>query len=195
VRKYEFKLGSSWDFNYQNLELCEWLRKYKVDVTGGGEEGEGTRWELWKKQLRKIPARAYKDKDFPGLDPKERVRFRNLIAGFAQDKVVILSTHIVSDVEFIANRILVMRQGSFVLDGTPEQVVKQAAGKVWECHVDARRAEGMSASLQVANVRYAPDGHAVVRVVADRPPMEGAVAVEPTLEDLYLLVFRDAGNR
>ena len=134
-------------------------------------------------------------------DPDEYIkkfgaqRFRNLIAGFAQDKVVILSTHIVSDVEFIANRILVMRQGSFVLDGTPEQVVKQAAGKVWECHVDARRAEGMSASLQVANVRYAPDGHAVVRVVADRPPMEGAVAVEPTLEDLYLLVFRDAGNR
>jgi ABC-2 type transport system ATP-binding protein len=135
------------------------------------------------------------DEPTAGLDPKERVRFRNLIAGFAQDKVVILSTHIVSDVEFIANRILVMRQGSFVLDGTPEQVVKQAAGKVWECHVDARRAEGMSASLQVANVRYAPDGHAVVRVVADRPPMEGAVAVEPTLEDLYLLVFRDAGNR
>jgi len=78
VRKYEFKLGSSWDFNYQNLELCEWLRKYKVDVTGGGEDGEGTRWELWKKQLRKIPARAYKDKDFPGLDPKE-------LKGFVED--------------------------------------------------------------------------------------------------------------
>jgi ABC-2 type transport system ATP-binding protein len=141
------------------------------------------------------PAILVLDEPTAGLDPKERVRFRNLIAGFAQDKIVILSTHIVSDVEFIANRILVMRQGSFVLDGTPEQVVKQAAGKVWECHVDAHRAEGMSASLQVANVRYAPDGHAVVRVVADRPPMEGAVAVEPTLEDLYLLVFRDAGNR
>lgn len=141
------------------------------------------------------PAILVLDEPTAGLDPKERVRFRNLIAGFAQDKIVILSTHIVSDVEFIANRILVMRQGSFVMDGTPERVVAQAAGKVWECHVDARRAEGMSASLQVANVRYAPDGHAVVRVVADRPPMEGAVAVEPTLEDLYLLVFRDAGNR
>ncbi len=141
------------------------------------------------------PAILVLDEPTAGLDPKERVRFRNLIAGFAQDKVVILSTHIVSDVEFIANRILVMRQGSFVLDGTPEQVVAQAAGKVWECHVDARRAEDMSASMQVANVRYAADGHAVVRVVADEPPMAGASAVEPTLEDLYLLVFRDGDGR
>ena len=135
------------------------------------------------------------DEPTAGLDPKERVRFRNLIAGFAQDKVVILSTHIVSDVEFIANRILVMRQGSFVLDGTPEQVVKQAAGKVWECHVEAHRAEEMAAQMQVANVRYAADGHAVVRVVSDEQPMAGASAVEPTLEDLYLLVFRDGDGR
>jgi len=141
------------------------------------------------------PAILVLDEPTAGLDPKERVRFRNLIAGFAQDKIVILSTHIVSDVEFIANRILVMRQGSFVMDGTPERVVAQAADKVWECHVDARRAEGMSASLQVANVRYAPDGHAVVRVVADEPPMVGASVVEPTLEDLYLLVFRNSDGR
>ena len=141
------------------------------------------------------PAILVLDEPTAGLDPKERVRFRNLIAGFAQDKVVILSTHIVSDVEFIANRILVMRQGSFVLDGTPEQVVKQAAGKVWECRVETRRAEEMSASLQVANVRYATDGHAVVRVVADEPPMVGASVVEPTLEDLYLLVFSDGNGR
>ena len=141
------------------------------------------------------PAILVLDEPTAGLDPKERVRFRNLIAGFAQDKIVILSTHIVSDVEFIANRILVMRQGSFVLDGTPEQVVKQAAGKVWECRVETRRAEEMSASLQVANVRYATDGHAVVRVVADEPPMVGASVVEPTLEDLYLLVFSDGNGR
>ena len=141
------------------------------------------------------PAILVLDEPTAGLDPKERVRFRNLIAGFAQDKVVILSTHIVSDVEFIANRILVMRQGSFVLDGTPEQVVAQATGKVWECHVEAHRAEEMAAQMQVANVRYAADGHAVVRVVADEPPMAGASAVEPTLEDLYLLVFRDGDGR
>ena len=131
------------------------------------------------------------DEPTAGLDPKERVRFRNLIASFAQDKIVILSTHIVSDVEFIANRILVMRLGSFVMDGSLQQIVAQAAGKVWECHTDARRADAMVVGMSTANVRYAGDGHAVVRVVADERPMEDAVAVEPTLEDLYLLVFSD----
>ena len=131
------------------------------------------------------------DEPTAGLDPKERVRFRNLIAGFAQDKIVLLSTHIVSDVEFIANRILVMREGSFVMDGTPEQVISQAEGKVWECCVEARQAEVMTAEQVVANVRYAADGRAVLCVVADEPPVLGAVAVEPTLEDLYLYEFRD----
>ena len=135
------------------------------------------------------------DEPTAGLDPKERVHFRNLIAGFAQNKIVILSTHIVSDVEFIANRILVMRQGAFVLDDSPELVVAQAAGKVWECHVDAHRAEEMASGMTVANVRYAADGHAVVRVVADESPMGGATPVEPTLEDLYLYVFRDQVER
>ncbi len=141
------------------------------------------------------PAILVLDEPTAGLDPKERVHFRNLIAGFAQNKIVILSTHIVSDVEFIANRILVMRQGAFVLDDAPELVVNQAAGKVWECHVDARRAEEMASGMTVANVRYAADGHAVVRVVADELPMGGATPVEPTLEDLYLYVFRDQVER
>ena len=135
------------------------------------------------------------DEPTAGLDPKERVHFRNLIASFARDKIVILSTHIVSDVEFIANRILVMRSGLFIMEGTPESIVASAAGKVWECHVDARQADAMAARMMVANVRYAEGGRAVVRVVADTAPTPDAVPVEPTLEDLYLNVFQDAVMR
>lgn len=141
------------------------------------------------------PAILVLDEPTAGLDPKERVRFRNLIAGFAQNKIVILSTHIVSDVEFIASRILVMRKGAFVLDGTPEQIVARARGKVWECRIGASRVEPMTERMAVANVRYAADGHAVVRVVADAAPVPDARLVEPTLEDLYLDVFRDATTR
>ncbi len=131
------------------------------------------------------------DEPTAGLDPKERVRFRNLIASMAQDRIVLLSTHIVSDVEYIADRILVMRSGAFVLQGTPDSVVAQAAGKVWECHVEAREADALAQRTCVANVHYAPDGHAVVRSVGDEPPVAGAVPLEPTLEDLYLYIFRD----
>lgn len=138
------------------------------------------------------PAVLVLDEPTAGLDPKERVRFRNLIASFAQDKIVVLSTHIVSDVEYIADEILVMRAGAFVMRGAPTEVVATVAGKVWECHVDARQADQLAAASCVSNVHYAADGHAVVRVVADERPAPGAHPLEPTLEDLYLYVFRDA---
>lgn len=137
------------------------------------------------------PAVLVLDEPTAGLDPKERVRFRNLIASFAQDKIVILSTHIVSDVEYIADEILVMRAGSFVMRGAPGEVVAQVAGKVWECHVDVRRADELAAGSCVSNVHYAADGHAVVRVVADESPTADARPLDPVLEDVYLYVFRD----
>ena len=137
------------------------------------------------------PAVLVLDEPTAGLDPKERVRFRNLIDSFAQDKIVILSTHIVSDVEYVADEILVMRAGAFIMQGAPTDIVATVTGKVWECHVDARRADELAAASCVSNVHYAADGHAVARVVADEAPVAGARALDPTLEDVYLYVFRD----
>ncbi len=131
------------------------------------------------------------DEPTAGLDPKERVRFRNLIAGFARDKIVLLSTHIVSDVEHIADEILVMRAGSVVLSGRPEELVSKAEGRVWEAVVPAERAEALEAALTVGNVRHLEGGRALLRYVADEPGVPGSAPAEPTLEDLYLYVFRD----
>ena len=132
------------------------------------------------------------DEPTAGLDPKERVRFRNLIAGFAQDKIVLLSTHIVSDVEYIADEILMMRAGSVVLSGAPSELVAEAKGRVWEAVVPAGQAEALEARLCASNVHYLGPDRALVRYVADQPQVAGSAPADPTLEDLYLYVFRDA---
>lgn len=134
------------------------------------------------------------DEPTAGLDPKERVRFRNLISALAQDKVVILSTHIVSDVEYIADEILVMRAGQIVTSGTVEEILAQVSGVVWECAVTPREADAMSARMAVGNVRYDHSGMAVVRIVSDAPPHASARLVEPTLEDVYLYIFQEGSE-
>ena len=131
------------------------------------------------------------DEPTAGLDPKERVRFRNLISSLAQDKIVILSTHIVSDVEYIADEILVMRAGGIVTTGTVDEITGDIRGCVWECAVTPREADAMSASLTVGNIHYAQDGSAIVRVVAQQRPHPSARTVEPTLEDVYLYLFQE----
>lgn len=131
------------------------------------------------------------DEPTAGLGPKERVRFRNLISALAQDKVVILSTHIVSDVEYIADEILIMRAGQIVASGTIEEILAQVSGVVWECVVTPREADVMSARMAVGNVRYDHAGMAIVRIVSDTAPHSSARLVEPTLEDVYLYIFQE----
>lgn len=135
------------------------------------------------------------DEPTAGLDPKERVRFRNLIASFAKDKIVLLSTHIVSDVEYIADRIVMMRAGQVVLTGAPDQIVGAVSGKVWEARVGAAEADRLAERLTVGNVHYLEGGEALVRIVCDERPVEGARPVGPTLEDLYLYTFADEVTR
>lgn len=134
------------------------------------------------------------DEPTAGLDPKERVRFRNLISALAQDKVVILSTHIVSDVEYIADEIFIMRAGQIVASGTVEEILAQVSGVVWECAVTPREADVMSARMAVGNVRYDHAGMAIVRIVSDTAPHSSARLVEPTLEDVYLYIFQEGSE-
>lgn len=135
------------------------------------------------------------DEPTAGLDPKECVRFRNLISALAQDKVVILSTHIVSDVEYIADEILIMRAGQIVASGTVEEILAQVSGVVWECAVTPREADVMSARMAVGNVRYDHAGMAIVRIVSNTAPHVSARLVEPTLEDVYLYIFQEGSER
>lgn len=130
------------------------------------------------------------DEPTAGLDPKERVRFRNLISAFSKDRIVILSTHIVSDVEFIAEEIIMMKSGQILHFGKPQEITSEIDGQVWECLVPTSYAEKYAASYNTSNLRNTNDNQTILRIIADRPPMETATRVQPNLEDLYLFYFK-----
>ncbi len=130
------------------------------------------------------------DEPTAGLDPKERVRFRNLISDYAKDRIVILSTHIVSDIEAIADEVLLMRKGKLVSQGTVPELTKQAAGKVWELAVSPAEAAQWQEKASVANLRHEGE-QVILRILSDDRPAMEAVCCEATLEDLYLQSFRE----
>lgn len=134
------------------------------------------------------------DEPTAGLDPKERVRFRNLISKLGNDRIVLLSTHIVSDVEHIADVILVMKAGSIIHQGTLREIIRAIEGKVWECRVDAKTAEELTARYPVLNIREEENG-TLLRLVCGRKPAETAVSMEASLEDLYLYYFSESDLR
>ena len=130
------------------------------------------------------------DEPTAGLDPKERVRFRNLISSLAENRIVILSTHIVSDVEYIAKEILIMKNGSLIHRGNTEQIIKPIKKYVWECDVIKGVALQLEMQYIIANIRH-NNGFERLRIVSEKCPIEGAINVEPTLEDLYLYYFAE----
>ena len=128
------------------------------------------------------------DEPTAGLDPSERIRFRNLISELAEDRIVLLSTHIVSDIAYIANRILLMQEGRILLSGTAEEIIATMPDGVWRWVVPK---EALAASLKrykVANVKNVPGG-AELRIIAKNPPDENAVRETPGLEDVFLYYF------
>jgi ABC-2 type transport system ATP-binding protein len=125
------------------------------------------------------------DEPTAGLDPSERVRFRTLLAGLTANRLVILSTHIVSDVEATAGRLVVMRGGRILADTSPEALLASAAGSVWALSVDPATAARLQATETVSGM--VADGQQVTVRVVSRTPPAGAAAVQPTLEDAYLL--------
>ena len=125
------------------------------------------------------------DEPTAGLDPEERVRFRNLLSELSGERIVILSTHIVSDVEAVATDIALIAQGRLVVHGVPEALLAGVNGKVWEVVVPSGELPALRQRHLVSSTAHRNDGvHA--RVVADAAPRPDARALEPSLEDAYL---------
>lgn len=128
------------------------------------------------------------DEPTAGLDPKERIRFRNLISEISADRIVILSTHIVSDVESVAKEILLMKEGQIIKKGTTEEIASLAEGKVWNVCLPQVQINKIKDNGIIANIKI--NGElAELRIVAEQCPIEGAQPVIPNLEDAYLYCF------
>lgn len=128
------------------------------------------------------------DEPTAGLDPNERIRFRNLISEVAQNRLVLLSTHIVSDIEYIANEILLMQSGKIVHAGTPEEILKDVSVRAWSLTVSKEEVGFWQMKYKVSNLKTLPQG-VELRVLSEQSPAQNAEEEELTLEDVFLYHF------
>lgn len=130
------------------------------------------------------------DEPTAGLDPKERVRFRNIISKLGEECIVLLSTHIVSDIESIANKILIMKNGQLIHQGSLNEIIQVIENNVWECRVSQAKADELIKKFSLINMKM-EENEVVVRLVAKQKPTQNACCVSATLEDLYLYYFSE----
>ena len=131
------------------------------------------------------------DEPTAGLDPKERIRIRNLISEVARDKIVIIATHVVTDIEFIAKQIIMLNNGNIIRSGSPSELLNELEGKVWNIFLSDEEIDEINVKYKVSNISRDTEG-VIARIIADS--YEGRwkkEAVRPNLEDLYLYLNGD----
>ena len=131
------------------------------------------------------------DEPTAGLDPKQRIAVRNYISRISQDKIVIIATHVVSDIEFIAKEIIMLRKGKIVNMASPQDLLRELDGKVWEVCVEQDQIADMQSNFAVTNIATSEKhaGKAMLRVLSDTQPTADATELAPSLEDYYLYIF------
>jgi ABC-type multidrug transport system ATPase subunit len=137
------------------------------------------------------------DEPTAGLDPEERVRFRNLLSELSGERIVILSTHIVSDVEAVATNIAILAQGRLLAHGLPESILASVSGQVWELVVPSADLPALRQKYPISSTAHRSDG-VHVRIVSPMPPVMGSARaarpLEPSFEDAYLAVLARRRN-
>ena len=134
------------------------------------------------------------DEPTAGLDPNERIRFRKLISELAEERLVLLSTHIVSDIEYIANEIWLLKDGKLMHKGSAEEVINSMPENVWECCVGKNEVSCFMNKYKISNRKTEANG-VMLRIISLEKPVENAKSVETSLEDVFLYYFGEkAGN-
>jgi ABC-2 type transport system ATP-binding protein len=129
------------------------------------------------------------DEPTAGLDPEERIRFRNLLARLSRERTVLLSTHIVADIEASCSGMAVLDRGRLIFSGTPQELILQAKGKVWQIELEAEEWERIESNYPILSSR-SQNGRLQVRLLADHNPFGCGDLVEAGVEDGYMIVIR-----
>lgn len=169
----------------QSLNLMDQRNKKMKHLSGGMLKRVGIA-----QALLNNPEILILDEPTAGLDPKERIVFRNLIASLSQQCIIILSTHIVSDIETIADDILVMKEGEIILHDECEMLLRSMQGKVWEVMLPKKEAEQVILNYTIVK-SHNRENVCELRIVSDDKPHEQAKCVNSDLDDLYLYYFKE----
>lgn len=180
-REYRAKI----DELLELLTLTEVSKKPIKKLSGGMQRRVGIA-----QALLNDPDVLILDEPTSGLDPGERVRFRNLLSEFAQNRIVLISTHIVSDVEYIAAQNIIMKDGGIVDSGTTDKLLKAVAGRVFTAKIGQNELNYYESVTRVVSMKSEADGSVSVRYISETPLIPSSTPAEPRLEDLYLWVFR-----
>lgn len=172
----------------QQVGLSKAERKKMKTLSGGMKRRVGIA-----QAMLNDPEILILDEPTAGLDPNERIRFRNLISELSGDRIVLLSTHIVSDIEYIANEILLMKDGCISLSGTAESLIAAMPERVWTFSVPRPQIEAYLKKYKVANIKTVPGG-AELRVLSTECPHATAIPAEDTLEDVFLYHFGESAG-
>lgn len=135
--------------------------------------------------LLRLPRVLVVDEPTAGLDPRERIRFRNLLSELSKDRVVIFSTHIIEDISSSCNHVVVMDEGEAIFIGTPQEMVDLTTGFIWEANVTEETFERIRRSENIVH-QMRTTKHVHVRILAKEKPVPDAKQVTPTLEDSYI---------
>ncbi len=131
------------------------------------------------------------DEPTAGLDPKQRIAIRNYISQIALNKIVIFATHVVSDIEFIARRVIMLKKGVIIHNAAPQELIAEMTGRVWRISVPEQEVTAFQQHFRVTSINRdeSNSSRVLLRIVSDNSPAPNAITVTPILEDFYLSIY------
>lgn len=174
----------------ERMSLTEVKNKKIKKLSGGMKRRVGIAQALLNE-----PKVLILDEPTAGLDPGERIRLRKLLSEIAKERIILISTHIVPDVEYIAGKQAIMKDGKIIAVGTTKDLVKEMEGKVWRVRVTEEALMELEEKLQIVNLKSEGLNQVEIRYLSEESSVEGSECVEPRLEDLYLWLFPTGKER